>query len=96
MTTKPSIPLIIATFFIILAAALATAPRHAEGADHGVDQLPGSWLAEITISPEVSFPALFTFTRDGALIATESPGPFESPSHGNWIRRAAEMSPTRF
>lgn len=61
---------------------------------NGVDRLPGSWRVEITTPHQGSFPALFTFTGDGALIGTESPGPFESPSHGNWVGHGREAAYT--
>ena len=97
-TKHKAVAPLIAALAIVLVTAFATAPRPAQGDDRGVGGLPGSWRAEITPDgppgqpPPPSLPALFTFTSDGALIATESPGPFESPAHGNWERRGRDVA----
>jgi hypothetical protein len=83
----------IAAVIVMLVSASATAPRSAL-ADQGVNRLPGSWRVEITTKAQGSFPGLLTFTSDGAVIATESPGPFESPGHGNWVRRGRDVDLT--
>jgi hypothetical protein len=87
---------ILAALVIMVATAFVVSPRTARGADQGIDRLPGAWHAEITPSGQGGFPALFTFTNDGALIGSESPGPFESPAHGNWVRRGRDVSYTFF
>jgi hypothetical protein len=97
-TDHKAVAPLIAALVIMLVTGFATVPRHAHGADHGIDRLPGSWRAEITPDgppgqpPPPSLPALITFTSDGALIATESPGPFESPGLGNWERRGRDVA----
>lgn len=48
--------------------------------------LVGAWLVEAATPTQGAFPALLTFTGDGIVLASESPGPFESLGHGNWIR----------
>ena len=85
-----------ATLTIMLLMMLPTALPDARAADQGIDRLPGAWHAEITPSGQGPFPALFTFTSDGALIGSESPGPFESPAHGNWIRHGRNVAYTFF
>lgn len=91
---KAVAPTITAALIIMLVTAFATAPPYARGADQGIDRLPGSWRAVATTPHQGSFPGLFTFTSDGAVIGTESPGPFESPSHGNWERRGRDVAYT--
>ncbi|RLT40510.1 MAG: hypothetical protein DWI57_08365 [Chloroflexi bacterium] len=51
------------------------------------EKLFGSWNAAITTPDQGTFPALLTFTADGIVIADESPLPFETSGHGNWIMR---------
>lgn len=45
----------------------------------------GAWLVEAATPTQGAFPALLTFISDGVVLASESPGPFESVGHGNWI-----------
>jgi hypothetical protein len=81
---------------VMLLAGSAVSGNHQDNARHGVDQLPGSWHVEITANGGPTFPALFSFTRDGAMITSESPGPFESAGHGSWIGRGREAAFTFF
>ena len=47
----------------------------------------GSWnVAVTTVGQGTQFPALLTFTSDGAVLTDEPPGPGETTGHGNWIR----------
>ena len=92
-THRKVIAPMIAAVIVMLVSASATAPRSAL-ADQGVNRLPGSWRVQITTAAQGSFPGLLTFTSDGAVIATESPGPFESPGLGNWVRRGRDVDLT--
>lgn len=96
MKIKHKAAVSIAATLIVLLTAFAVAPPNAWGEDHGIDRLPGAWHAVTTPSGQAGFPALLTFTSDGALIASEPPGPFESPAHGNWIRRGRDVAFTFF
>lgn len=49
--------------------------------------LVGSWHVAVSTPTQGTFPALITFGADGTVLSSESPGPFESAGHGNWIRR---------
>jgi len=95
-TNHKAVAPLIAALLIMLVTAVATAPRPAQGDDRGIDRLPGAWHAVTTPSGFGPFPALLTFTSDGALIASEPPGPFESPAHGNWVRRGRDVACTFF
>ena len=87
---------LVAALMVMLLMVLTTARHDARAADQGIDRLPGAWHAEITPSGQGAFPALFTFTSDGALIGSEPPGPFESPAHGNWVRHGRDVAYTFF
>ncbi len=65
------------------------------------DELPellGSWLVTTTtVTQDVVFPALLTFTGDGILLADEPPALYETTGHGAWAaveapKAAAEAS----
>lgn len=49
------------------------------------EKLYGSWNAAISTPDQGTFPALLTFSADGSVIADESPLPFETSGHGNWV-----------
>jgi len=68
----------------------------AQNSVHGVHRLPGSWHVVIQNVDLGSLPALFTFTSDGTMIGTESPGPFESPAFGSWAPRGGGVAFTVF
>jgi hypothetical protein len=85
-----------AALILMLVTAFATAPRPVQGDDRGIDRLPGSWHSVVTTPNQGSFPGLITFNSDGGVTATESPGPFESPAHGNWERRGRDVAYTFF
>lgn len=51
------------------------------------EKLLGSWNVAVTTPNQGTFPALLTFTADGSVIADESPLPFETSGHGNWVMR---------
>jgi hypothetical protein len=89
-TQRNAVARIVTVVIAVFATAFAAASTNAE--DRGIDGLPGSWRAEVSTPNQGSFPALITFIRDGGLIATESPGPFESPAHGNWLRRGRDVA----
>jgi hypothetical protein len=72
---------------ILLMAAFLVAPVTQAGADNRSDKLHGSWNVEVATPGQGTFPALLTFTGDGGVIADESPAPFESTGHGNWVNR---------
>jgi len=95
-TKRTAAAAIVAASVIMMILVFASAPPNARGADQGIDRLPGAWHAEITPHGQGSFPALFVFTSDGALIGSESPGPFESPVYGNWVRRGDDAAFTFF
>jgi hypothetical protein len=48
--------------------------------------LTGSWHVAVSTPTQGTFPALITFGAEGTVLSAESPGPFESAGHGNWIR----------
>src|SRR5262249_23509173 len=68
------------------------APAAAQNSVHGAHRLVGSWHAAILPAPGVSLPALLMFTSDGTMIATESPGPFESVGIGTWVPRGHDAA----
>jgi hypothetical protein len=72
---------------ILLIAAFLVAPATQAGSDNRSDRLHGSWSVVITTPGQGAFPALLTFMGDGSVIADESPAPFESTGHGNWVNR---------
>jgi hypothetical protein len=49
------------------------------------EKLLGSWNVAITTPDQGTRPGLLTFTADGSVIADESPLPFETSGHGNWV-----------
>ena len=51
------------------------------------ENLVGSWSVAVTTTNQGTFPALLTFTSDGSVFGSESPSPFESSGHGNWVSR---------
>ena len=75
----------LAALLLMLGTELATA-------DDGIHRLPGAWHAVTTPNGFGAFPALFVFTSDGAVIGSESPGPFESPVYGSWVRRGRDVA----
>ena len=69
---------------ILLIAGFSLAPATQAGADNR--SLYGSWNVVVTTEIQGStFPALLTFTSDGGVIADETPSPFETSGHGNWV-----------
>jgi hypothetical protein len=72
---------------ILLLAAFMVAPATQANGDNRSDKLHGSWNVVVTTPSQGAFPALMTFTGDGSVITDESPAPFESTGHGNWINR---------
>ncbi|HEX3179029.1 MAG TPA: hypothetical protein VHZ49_20295 [Methylomirabilota bacterium] len=79
----------LAALLLMLGTELATA-------DDGIHRLPGAWHAVVTPNHFGGFPALFLFTSDGAVIGSESPGSFESPVYGSWVRRGRDVAFTFF
>ena len=55
------------------------------------EKLLGSWNVAVSTPQQGTFPALLTFTADGSVIGAESPNPFESSGHGNWVSRASDQ-----
>jgi hypothetical protein len=82
----------IAALSILVLTVFATTGSPAVGDDRGIDRLPGSWHAVVSTPIQGSFPGMIMFSRDGGLIGTESPGPFESPGFGNWVRRGRDVA----
>ena len=54
-------------------------PEHAN-----LKALPGSWAVQVSTPTQGTFPALATFTSDGAVITSEASS-FETAGHGNWV-----------
>lgn len=54
---------------------------------HASTALVGSWHVAVSTPTQGTFPALITFGAEGTVLSAESPGPFESAGHGNWITR---------
>jgi len=52
---------------------------------HSSTELVGSWHVAVSTPSQGTFPALITFGADRTVLSSESPGPFESAGHGNWI-----------
>ena len=79
------------TIFVVVmltaTAAFLVVPVTQAGSDNRSDKLHGSWNVVVTTSGQGSFPALMTFIGDGSVITAESPAPFESSGHGNWVNR---------
>jgi hypothetical protein len=51
------------------------------------ENILGSWSVDATATTvPAGFPALLTFTADGAVLADEAPMPGETTGHGNWVR----------
>jgi hypothetical protein len=73
----------------IISSLLFGAFAAAQTADNiaNMEDLFGSWNVEVTtVNQGTTFPALFTLTADGGLIADEPPSPGETSGHGNWVR----------
>ena len=69
----------------VISILLIAAITHAKTPDNSA-KLSGSWTMVVTtVNQGVTFPALLTFTADGALIADEPPSPGETSGHGNWM-----------
>jgi len=51
------------------------------------ERLYGSWNVAVNTPDQGTFPALLTFSADGSVIGDESPLPFETSGHGNWVMR---------
>ena len=49
------------------------------------EKLYGSWNVAVATPDQGTFPALLTFGSDGSVIGDESPLPFETSGHGNWV-----------
>jgi len=98
MTTKRSFfGCVLGMMGAMLLAGSAVAGSDHENERHGVEQLPGSWNVQILPQgASAPLPGLFTFTREGAMITSESPGPFESSGHGSWVGRGREAAFTFF
>ena len=86
------VELVLAVIGII---GLATSVE-AENSENARHRLPGSWHAQAGTAAQGTFPGLFTFTSDGGVIGTESPGPFESPAIGSWVARGGGAAFTFF
>ena len=84
---RKMIMIVLGLISILLIAGFSVAPATQAGADNRSDKLHGSWNVVVTTSGQGSFPALLTFTGDGSVLADESPAPFESTGHGNWVNR---------
>jgi hypothetical protein len=70
----------------VLLSALAIAQTAQAGGHDRQEKLLGSWEVVVTtVGQGTTFPALLTFTDDGGMIADETPSPFETSGHGNWI-----------
>ena len=74
-------------FVLAVIGIIGSAASAAAESVHGAHRLVGSWEAAILPAPGVSLPALITFSSDGVVLATESPGPFESLGIGTWVPR---------
>lgn len=73
---------------ILMLTAFLVAPVTQVNADNRSDRLHGSWNVVAATPGQGAFPALLTFTGDGSVLADESPAPFESTGHGNWVNRS--------
>jgi hypothetical protein len=69
--------------FALLLTGLAIA--QADAKERQVQPL-GSWEVVVTtVGQGTTFPALLTFNDDGGMLADETPSPFETTGHGNWV-----------
>ncbi len=87
MNRARTLALSILTLIAALAlAALAIAPTAQANANGRSKKLLGSWNVVVTTETQgATFPALLTFSSDGGMIADETPSPFETSGHGNWV-----------
>lgn len=66
-------------------------------AQNGLGKLVGSWQVETTVVKQnATFPSLLTFTSDGIVIADETPSPFETSGHGNWVATGPQAASFTF
>jgi hypothetical protein len=56
-------------------------------AQNRLAKLVGSWSVEIATSEHGVSAGLLSFTRDGIVLADESPLPFDTAAHGVWVDR---------
>jgi hypothetical protein len=71
----------------LLLSALAIGQTVQASGNDRQEKLLGSWNVEVTtVGQGTTFPALLTFTDDGAMLADEPPSPFETSGHGNWVK----------
>jgi hypothetical protein len=70
----------------LLLATFAVAQSAQARAESRQSRLFGSWEAVVTTEVQgTTFPALLTFSSDGGMLADETPSPFETTGHGNWV-----------
>ena len=82
--------LVLAVIGIICLAS----PAAAQNSVNGLHRLPGSWHSLASTPTQAPFPGLFTFSSDGVVMGTESPGPFESFGVGSWEARGGDAALT--
>jgi hypothetical protein len=76
-------------------AAFLALPRSAVGAKS--NDWVGSWNVQITVvNANATFPGLLTFFTDGNVSADETPVPFETSGHGNWVRTGPDSAAFTF
>jgi len=78
----------------VIAVICLASPAAAQNSVHGLHRLPGSWHSLASTAIQAPFPGLLTFSSDGAIVATESPGPFESIGVGTWEARGGDAALT--
>src|SRR5262249_41684141 len=83
------------------AFGLATQQARAQANDNQVNDMTGSWLFTLTVSPPgFQFLALATFTKDGTFTgAAQGDGtccPTEGPAHGVWAKTGPQTYSVRF
>ena len=77
---------VFAIFVALVSGLLFAAFAAAQTSSTDMDNLLGSWNAEVVVKIQAAtFPALLTFSPGGGLIADEPPGPGETSGHGNWV-----------
>jgi hypothetical protein len=81
--------LVVSTLALIvgmLLVALAIAQTAQVDAKGRQEKPVGSWEVVVTtVNQGATFPALLTFGDDGTMTADETPSPFETSGHGNWV-----------
>jgi len=78
----------------VIAVTCLASPAVAQESVNGLHRLPGSWHSLASTPTQAPFPGLFTFSSDGVVMGTESPGPFESGGYGSWEARGGAAALT--